>query len=289
MTDQTGEQKRDRFVTLRSRRRPWYSRAWIAGWGSLRGLAIVISAVASAFAANSAREAVCRVGLAEQQRLDYEPKKFTHDLYRDYIRFREGEQQAVKRPRLACFNFLLGKAFDNDELYELLVSPGEFKYVEERHGQIKVFCHDDGEKAQGWSPTQVLERVSDKVSRDIDVLDAALIGYRHAVGNALLICENFTGFLLAGLERRYKYGALGQFLEKTIEARLIREDNYPNLWQFTRDTAELTGHFTNNIDCKRLEVLFEQRLKASVSKVGEPAAGCDWRAWVRETYQGWFG
>jgi hypothetical protein len=258
-------------------------RGWGRVWDGLKGLAIIVATVASAVAANSSRQAVCNVAATEKQQLEYSRRAFTHEVYRDYIKFRmRGAKQA--RPRLRCYDFLGKSDMSDRDLYVLLAYYPKFEFDEAKHAPLKEFCLDDEEKAEKWSEKQS-QLVTDKISRDVTTLDAALAGYRHGAGNALMICENFVGFLQSGLKQEefgYGYGILGRFLKQAIDTGNLRGDNYPNLLDFTKDVSELTGEFKRPIDCGEFQKRFER-------KRAEPAPDCDWALilWLKQPFQGW--
>lgn len=217
-------------------------------WQGLKSFAVVASAVSAAAAAIYSRDIACSINHAESSRLAYEPLRFTHEAYRDYLKYRASDIQ-TKRPRLRCFDFLISDAVTKDELRLLLGFYPGFKYDGARHSPLGELCFDRSERAE-WSESQA-ELLNIKLGREIAMLDATLIAFKHPIGNRVLVCENFAGFLQAGIRaKQYEYGILGRFLERAIEIGAVRDDNYGNLKYFTERLASKTDHFKKEADCE---------------------------------------
>ena len=54
------------------------------------------------------------------------------------------------------------------------------------------------------------------------------------------------------------YGILGTYLKHLMPkgVNLLRAENYPNLYSFTRDMASLSDEFTKSIECRELNRLY---------------------------------
>jgi hypothetical protein len=221
-----------------------------------------IAAIAAALTAFTALS----VYRGEQERLHYDRMKYTHSTYHSYIEYRR-----TKGPTLRCSDVLAdvpnqGRTVTNDDLQAIVLYEASFpfKYVKERHATLrecvdeetvkKLFDHDT------WTPDetkQVLTAITNKMAWTVTVLDAALIGYYHNIGDKIVLCENFGGFLMAG-KRASGYGIPGRYLRRLMspELQLLREDNYPNIYRFTTDVAFITNDFAGTLDCKRLAELY---------------------------------
>jgi hypothetical protein len=84
-------------------------------------------------------------------------------------------------------------------------------------------------------------------------LDEALIGYPGEVADRKVTCENFAAFLMSGVATT-NHGVLGKFIQRSIERKLVRKDNYPNIFEFENDVAKLTENFERKepIDCSKI-------------------------------------
>jgi hypothetical protein len=225
----------------------------IAPW-SMR-IAAFVSALSAALAAYTARS----VYEGEQSRQAAERARFTHSTYMNYVEFRRSRGHT-----LACEAALANenKVTDEDlaaiQLYE---SGTVLKYDKTRHAGLAA-CVDKPEvKAlfdlETWADAQrnqVMTAIDDKLAWSITTLDAALIGYLEGTGDKEIICKNFAGFLRVG-HQQYGYGVFGRYIERLMSAKvnLIREENYPNVYRFTKDVSELSTGFTKEVDCGKLK------------------------------------
>jgi hypothetical protein len=205
----------------------------------------------------------------EQERAAYDILRYTQAIYAEYAKHRE------TNPGLnACLNFLQDtKAITDQELFALLQAPprysssGEyqpldgFKYDRVRHTGLTL-CVDD-EKVRGTlkrgdlvsqegndEVRALAQAIDQKLGLSITILDAALVAYRAPVGDKVMICENFGGYLQTGLHNPHvKLGIMGRFIERASRLQIIRQDNYPNLIAFTADLSEMTKDFTQELNC----------------------------------------
>src|SRR5215475_7467790 len=219
---------------------PWSMRiaTWIAAF----------SALMAAYTARSVYE-------GEQSRQAAERARSTHATYMTYVEFRRGRGHT-----LACEAALADKDKLSDEdltnimLYE---SGAKLKYDKTRHAGLTACVDKPAVKAlfdlDAWSDEQrndVMTAIDDKLAWSITTLDGALIGYLEGTGDKDIVCKNFAGFLRVG-SQTYGYGVLGRYLERLMSPKvnLIREENYPNVYRFTKDVSDISADFTKEVDC----------------------------------------
>jgi hypothetical protein len=204
----------------------------IAAWAS------TAAAVLALFTARSVYQ-------GEQERATYEKMRYTHATYSSYIDFRRSRGRTLQ-----CTAALIDakKVTDDDLRAILLFDRGiEFKYDKIRHADLVECVERDDVKAlfeeERWDRKQmrkVMDAINDKLAWSITVLDAALVGYLRDIGDKIILCENFSGFLQSGLGQA-GVGIPGKYLQRLMSAemKLLRVDNYPNLHRFTSDVAKL--------------------------------------------------
>jgi hypothetical protein len=230
----------------------------------------------AAVSAYFSQEAAFRVFQAESKRLSFETARYTHDTYRDYVIFR---QQKTNRLPSACLANMVkrngGKTGDylipNEELRWIFVrTPGyAFQYDETRHAALAACLDDDDlkrllivkdalgrdDEERANNVGKIMDAITEKFGRNVTLLDAELVGYAHAKADKVIICENFSGFLQSDRHlEELGYGVFGKFLLRMMESevRLIRLENFPNLFRFTTSLAAISGNFTAHIDCAKL-------------------------------------
>jgi hypothetical protein len=208
----------------------------------------------------------------EQERAAYDILRYTQAIYAEYAKERE------TKPGLnACLNFLQDtKAITDQELFALLQAPPRytssgayqpldgFKYDKVRHAGLTL-CVDDETVREtlrrgdlvsqdGKDEVRALAQAIDqKLGLSITILDSALVAYRAAVGDKVMMCENFGGYLQTGLHNPHvKFGIMGRFIERAARLQIIRQDNYPNLVAFTTDLSDMTKDFTLELNCSWL-------------------------------------
>jgi hypothetical protein len=217
-----------------------------------------IAAIAAAFTAFTALS----VYRGEQDRLHYDRLKYTHSTYHSYVEYRR-----TKGPTLKCSEVLAdvparGQNLTNEDLKAIVLYEARlpFHYEKVRHAPLRECVDDESAKKlfdlDSWNSEQtqlIMTAITNKMAWTITVLDAALIGYYHDIGDKIILCENFAGFLMAG-NRGVGYGIPGMYLKRLMspELALLREENYPNIYRFTADVALITGGFTGSLDCKKL-------------------------------------
>jgi hypothetical protein len=177
-----------------------------------------IATIAAAFTAFTALS----VYRGEQDRLHYDRLKYTHSTYHTYVEYRR-----TKGPTLKCSEVLAdvpakGQNVTNEDLKAIILYEARlpFHYEKARHAQLRECVDDETAKKlfdlDAWSPDQtqlVMGAITNKMAWTITVLDAALIGYYHDIGDKIILCENFAGFLMAG-KRGAGYGVPGMYLKR---------------------------------------------------------------------------
>jgi len=198
----------------------------------------------------------------EQERAMYEKMRYTHATYSSYIDFRRSRGRTLK-----CTAALLdsNKVSDDDLKAILLHERGvEFKYDKVRHADLAECVDGDDVRAlfeeERWDKSQkrkALDAMDDKLAWSVTVLDAALVGYFRDIGDKIILCENFAGFLQTG-QAQAGFGIPGRYLQRLMSPglKLLRADNYPNLHRFTSDVAKLTEDYTKPLSCDRLVELY---------------------------------
>jgi hypothetical protein len=220
------------------------------------------SAFIAAIAAGFTSWTALSVYSGEQERLDYEKLRFTHAAYYAYVDYRRQRKTGT----LKCTEAFTTKpqgadayfVSDDDIRNIFLFDRGHvsFAYDRTRHLGL-VECVDNPDvkalfSKDTWDEVdlrRVMDGINEKMSWSIAMLDAALIGYFREVGNRVIMCENFAGFLMTGRDQ-VGYGIPGVFLKRLSSVDLIRHENYPNLHAFLSDVAKMTRDFKGKVDCQ---------------------------------------
>jgi hypothetical protein len=218
--------------------------------------------------------------------VSYQRKQFAQTAFYEYAKFRESPAGSIA----ACAITLSNESIVSDkELWdlvegyprydqELVYQPlPNFAYSPKRHAALKL-CVDETEgdpnKAEKirslfnktvWSAEEgndevreVARSISSKVSKHVNFLDVALIGYKHGGGDREVLCENFASYVDSGWKHpAVQHGVLGRFIERLIKVEVVREDNFPSLFAFMEDLRKGTkgrGNitFTKAMDCTLL-------------------------------------
>ena len=244
-----------------------------------------IAAIAAALTAFTA----ISVYKGEQDRLHYDRMKYTHTTYHNYVEYRRTRGQTLKCSDVLADVAANGRNITNDDLKTIMLYEGGdlvFQYDKERHAGLRECVDDDPLKKlfneDKWDSEQtrlVMAGINKKMAWTVTVLDAALIGYYHDIGDKIVICQNFAGFLLSG-RRVAGYGIPGKYLKRLMspDVTLLREDNYPNIFRFATDVSKLSNDFAGTVDCNRLTELYPE--KPYLTRL---------RDWSAALYRRWIG
>jgi hypothetical protein len=203
----------------------------------------------------------------ETERATFQKLRYTSDSYSAYLDYREKKAERIEVMR--CINYLIDatKITDKEFVEFFDFSPQyTFTYDPARHRGLRECVDQKGENA---ATMQALFEQKDKWSEDdfrhlrralsegagsiVTRFDAALIGYPREVIDRIVTCENFAGFLMAGVATT-GHGILGKYIQRGKDLKLVRMDNFPNIYEFHEHVSGLTKKFERNepIDCSRI-------------------------------------
>lgn len=156
-------------------------------------LATIISGIAAAIAAYYARETAKEVFAIEHERLGYERKKYSSDVYQRYVDFIK-----AAAPLAPCLAAL--KGLSNDEFRRLWLKPAEFQFQakDETHARLAHCLQAEAERIrykaapEAWGIDQNVA-VRATLVIWLNQLDAYFLHFRYNVGNAGILCENMSG------------------------------------------------------------------------------------------------
>lgn len=224
------------------------------------------SAFIAAIAAGLTAFTALSVYRGEQDRLHYDRLKYTHSTYQSYVEYRRTRGSTLKCSEVLADVPAGGRNVTNEDLKAIILYEARlpFRYEKARHAGLRECVDEESTKKlfdlDSWSPEQtqlIMTAITNKMAWTVTVLDAALIGYYHDIGDKIVLCENFAGFLMAG-KHAAGYGIPGKYLKRLMspELTLLREENYPNIYRFTADVASITSDFTGTLACKRLAEMY---------------------------------
>lgn len=160
----------------------------------------------------------------EKNRQNFERMRHAYEINRDYNNF-----STTRSSPTPCFEALTN--ISNADLVKLMKysETKNFVFDPTQHAGLYECLDEASQPPTAWN-LKSTRKTRERVLKEIDAIDVALISYYNRIGDRGIICDNFEGYF--GVE------AVKAFFLKAIDAGVIHEANYRNVRDFAKFIAD---------------------------------------------------